>query len=89
MAVPPLSAGANQETRADLLPRAAVTSDGGPGTVAGVTLLDGKEAGPVPTPFVAVTVNVYAVPFLRPFTVQESCPTVQPQVCPSGELVTV
>jgi hypothetical protein len=37
--------------------------------VAGVTLLEASEAGPVPTALVAVTVNVYAVPFVRPVTV--------------------
>ena len=36
----------------------------------GVTLFDGSEAGPVPTPLVAVTVNVYAWPLVRPLTVQ-------------------
>src|SRR5512135_285631 len=35
----------------------------------GLTALDGAEAGPVPTEFVAVTVNVYVVPFFRPLTV--------------------
>ena len=36
---------------------------------AGVTAADGADAGPVPTLLVAVTVNVYAVPFVRPLTV--------------------
>jgi len=36
----------------------AVTPVGAPGTAAGVTLLEGFEAGPVPTPLVAVTVKV-------------------------------
>jgi hypothetical protein len=36
---------------------------------AGVMLLDGLDAGPVPAAFVAVTVNVYAVPFVNPGTV--------------------
>jgi hypothetical protein len=31
-----------------------------------VTELDAAEAGPVPTPLVAVTLNVYAVPFAKP-----------------------
>ena len=36
----------------------------------GVTGADGgSDPGPVLTPFVAVTVNVYAVPFARPVTV--------------------
>jgi hypothetical protein len=36
---------------------------------AGVTLLEGLDAGPVPAAFVAVTVKVYAVPFVNPVTV--------------------
>ena len=35
----------------------------------GVTWLDGAAAGPVPTPFVAATVKVYAVPSVRPVMV--------------------
>jgi len=35
----------------------------------GVTLLEAPLAGPVPVAFVAVTVNVYAVPFVKPETV--------------------
>jgi hypothetical protein len=38
--------------------------------VAGVTAAEGNEAAEVPTAFVAVTVNVYAVPFASPVTVQ-------------------
>jgi hypothetical protein len=41
---------------------------GAPGAPTGVTLLEAVEAGPVPIPLVAVTVNVYAVPFVRPVT---------------------
>jgi hypothetical protein len=49
----------------------AVTFVGAPGTVIapGVTGVDGAEAGPVPTAFVAETVNVYVVPFCSPVTV--------------------
>lgn len=39
------------------------------GTVAGVTGLVEVEAAPVPAALVAVTVNVYGVPFVRPVTV--------------------
>jgi hypothetical protein len=35
----------------------------------GVTAPEAAEAGLVPFAFVAVTVNVYAVPFVRPVTV--------------------
>jgi hypothetical protein len=34
-----------------------------------VTAFEAAEAGPVPTAFVAETVNVYDVPFVRPVTV--------------------
>ena len=37
---------------------------------AGVTGADAAEVAPVPTEFVAVTVNVYDAPFVRPLTVQ-------------------
>ena len=68
--LPPL-AGADQLTVADWFPAVAVTVAGAPGTVGatGVTWLEGTDAGPVPTLFVAVTVNVYAVPSVRPLTV--------------------
>jgi hypothetical protein len=39
------------------------------GIADGVTALDATEAGPVPTPFVAVTVKVYVVPFVSPVIV--------------------
>ena len=42
-------------------------------TGAGVTLFEAVEAGLVPTEFVAVTLNVYAVPLVRPLTVADVC----------------
>ena len=42
---------------------------GAPGTVAGVTAADAVEAALVPVALVAVTVNVYAVPLVKPVTV--------------------
>jgi hypothetical protein len=60
-----------------------VTVGGG----AGVTGLDGSDAGPVPFALVAVTVNVYGVPFVRPVTVQLNGPDVQVQVRPPGDAV--
>ena len=39
------------------------------GAALGITALDGTDAGLVPTELVAVTVNVYEVPLLRPLTV--------------------
>jgi hypothetical protein len=46
------------------------------GAVAGVTGGDGSDAGPVPCALVAVTVNVYGVPLVRPVTVQPNGPEV-------------
>jgi len=54
----------------------------------GVTGEEAAEAGPVPTALVAVTVNVYGVPLVRPETVQERAPLVV-QVEEPGELVAV
>jgi hypothetical protein len=51
------------------LPATTETAVGAPGTVAGVTELEGLDAVLVPTAFVAVTVKVYAVPFVKPVTV--------------------
>jgi hypothetical protein len=53
------------------LPAIAVTPVGAAGAVGalGVTLPDGADAGPVPMLLAAVTVNVYAVPSVRPVTV--------------------
>jgi hypothetical protein len=65
----PLFAGAVHDTVADALPAVAATPAGVPGAVAGVTELDAADDGDAPTAFVAVTVNVYAVPFVNPLTV--------------------
>ena len=54
----------------------------------GVTELDATDALPVPAAFVAVTVNTYAVPLVRPVTVQERAPVVV-HVRPPGLAVTV
>jgi hypothetical protein len=64
-----LLAGAVKGTFA--LPFAAVTvpTVGAPGTVAAVTLFDEADAAPTPALLVAVTVNVYAVPLVKPVTV--------------------
>jgi hypothetical protein len=50
-------------------PPLAETPVGVPGTWAGVTVFDAAEAEPVPALLVALTVNVYAVPFVSPVTV--------------------
>jgi hypothetical protein len=48
---------------------AAARLRGALGWVDNVTEFDGVDAAPVPTALVAVTVNVYASPFVRPVTV--------------------
>jgi hypothetical protein len=69
IALPPLLAGAVKATDACALPGVATGEVGAPGTVAGVTALEVSEGAPVPTAFVAVTVNLYEVPLVRPVTV--------------------
>ena len=58
MAAPPLFTGAVKDTVAWVLPGAAETLVGAPGTLAGVTGLDSVLAGELPMLFVATTVNV-------------------------------
>ena len=65
---PPSDAGAVQDTVASPSPATAVTLVGAPGTVAGITELLAEDAALVPALLVAVTVKVYAVPFVRPVT---------------------
>jgi hypothetical protein len=62
---------------------------GAPGTVAicgatGVTAFDATEEAPVPTAFVAVTVNEYATPLVSPVTKHDVEAEVQP--CPAPSL---
>jgi len=49
----------------------AITEVGAPGGAAGTAAPEAAEATDVPSAFVAVTVNVYEVPLVRPATVQE------------------
>ena len=65
---------------------------GASGTVLGVTLADNTEATPVPTALVAVTEKAYAVPFVKPVTVQlgvTGLPVFEIQVKEPGVEVTV
>ena len=61
------------------------------GTVAGVTLAEEAEAAPVAAALVALTVNVYAVPAVRPLvTVQDVAEAPETvQVAPPGLAVAV
>nr|WP_263864072.1 hypothetical protein [Paenibacillus lycopersici] len=72
IALPPSLAGAVKRTVAVPFPAVAVTPVGAPGTpigTTGVTLADAADAADSPAEFVAVTWNVYAVPFVNPVTV--------------------
>jgi hypothetical protein len=51
------------------LPDTAFTPVGTPGGLRGTTTADTGDAGPVPIPFVAVTLHVYDFPFVTPVTV--------------------
>ena len=61
---------------------------GAPGTVFGVSAADGADAGDVPALLVAVTVKVYAVPFVSPVTAHDNTPAVEHDA-PPGDAVTV
>lgn len=70
IAEPPLLVGAVNVTETVALPAVAVPIVGGPGTVAvGVTPFDAAEAAPLPTAFVASTVQVTGMAVVRPVTV--------------------
>ena len=84
----PFVAGADHDTVILPVPAcAAVPLTGAPGSVAGVNAFDAAEAEPVPVPFVAVTVNVYDVPFVSPVTVHHVFDVTH--VTPPGDDVTV
>jgi hypothetical protein len=69
MGEPPLDAGGTKRNVNCPLPGTVALIVGAPGTLAGVTVFEGADARPVPIEFVAITVKVYAVPFVRPVTV--------------------
>ncbi len=69
------------------MPRTADTLVGASGTVAGTTELLVPEETLVPFAFVAVTVKVYVVPFVKPVTTSGDDPPVA--VNPPGLDVTV
>lgn len=83
--------GAVNATDNEMFPGVIAEIVGCPGVVAGVTELDAVEADDVPTVFVAVTVNVYEVPFVKPVNVQEVVVVfTQPEgAVTAGEEVTV
>jgi hypothetical protein len=69
MVLPPFESGAVHVTVACASPAVALTAVGAPGVVNGVTLLDASDGALDPATLAAVTVNVYAVPLVRPVTV--------------------
>ncbi len=69
IAEPPLLEGKANATETVASAAVAVPIVGAPGNVAGVTLFDTPEEGPSPRSFLASTVHVTAVPFVRPVTV--------------------
>jgi hypothetical protein len=91
MADPPLDAGAVQVSTTEALLEMPTTCVGALGGIgAGVTAAEVVPAL-VPAPLVAVTVKVYAVPLVRPFTVQVGVtgePVSEVQVAPPGAAVT-
>ena len=88
-AAPPLDAGGDHVTSTCVLAAVPTTVVGAPETVRGETALDALEALPVPAGFVAVTVNVYGVPFANSVTVHWRGPDVHEHVRPPGSAVTV
>jgi hypothetical protein len=70
------------------LPATTATLLGAPGAPVGVTAADAADATLVPTAFAATTVNVYAVPSVRPETTAVKAPVVV-AVFPPGDDVTV
>jgi len=65
---PPVLRDPSQETATEESLRTAVTLRGADGTSAGTTTPLGTEALELPTAFVAMTVNEYDVPLVRPVT---------------------
>ena len=91
IAEPPLDAGNVNATVTDVGPAAATAPiPGAPGGPRMVNGADGADAAEVPPAFVAVAVNVYAVPFDRPVTSQDpdSPVTVHAPPVTAGEAVT-
>ena len=84
---PPFEVGAAQATVTRPSPPSVPVTTGASGTVAGVTEFETADDAPVPTPFVAVTVNEYGVPFDRPSTTHDA--ETAAHVRPPGAAVTV
>ena len=70
MGEPPVFVGAVKEIDALASPAEASTFVGAPGTVDGFTAAEAVDCADVPIPFVAVTLKVYASPFVSPVAEQ-------------------
>jgi hypothetical protein len=71
IAAPPLTGAVHDTNAEESNAPVATTAVGASGTVEGTIEEDEAEAEPVPETFVAVTVNEYEVPLVRPETVHE------------------
>ena len=87
IAKPPSLAGAANATVIDASPRVTSVIVGAPGAAAGTTGSDGSDALLVPTPLVAVTVQVYVFALVSPVTViGEEVPVSVPGAPPSSDV---
>ena len=82
------SSASTTDTRTNPSPATTVGTAGTLGFAIGVTDADGSDAPEVPPSFVAVAVNVYAVPFVRPDTTHEPDVPTTVHVAPPGDAVT-
>lgn len=66
----PFAAGAVHATVTFPVPEVTDTPVGALGAPAGVIVADGADSAEIPTPLVAVALNVYSEPLVRPETLQ-------------------
>ena len=86
-ALPPLFTGATNATDTDAFPRVPTRPVGGPGSGDTTKLFDTADGALVPTPFVAVAVHVYVLPFVNPpTTIGLPAPEAEPVAPPSDEM---
>jgi len=78
----PFAAGVVHATATFPVPEVTETPVGALGAPAGVVAADGADSAEVPTPLVAVALNVYSDPLVSPETVQEVAGNVMVQVLP-------
>ena len=65
---PPVDAGAVHDNATCETPFIVTIDVGAPEVVNGVTALEADEYEPLPAAFVATTLNLYDVPFVKPVT---------------------